>query len=228
MRLRHIPGCEAYVAASAYVAHEPETNRGQWNRFFGNDHPLELEIGMGKGQFIRTLSVRNPETNYIGLERFETVLMKAIQRTLLQDRGELSLAADVLRPNLRFLAVDAVRLPELFAPGEISRIFLNFSDPWPKKGHASRRLTSPVFFKLYDQILAPEGVVEFKTDNQGLFAWSLEAIPEAGWELLSVNEDLHASSEAADNVMTEYEEKFSGRGQKICKLVAARKRPAEG
>ena len=87
MRLRHIPGCEAYVAASAYVAHEPETNRGQWNRFFGNDHPLELEIGMGKGQFIRTLSVRHPEINYIGLERFETVLMKAIQRTLLQDRG---------------------------------------------------------------------------------------------------------------------------------------------
>ena len=228
MRLRHITGSEDFVASHSAGTHEPEKQKGHWAELFGNTNPIHVEIGMGKGQFIRTISVRNPETNDIGLERFETVLMKAIQRTLLQDRGELSLPADVLRPNLRFLAVDAVRLPELFAPGEISRIFLNFSDPWPKKGHASRRLTSPVFFKLYDQILAPEGVVEFKTDNQGLFAWSLEAIPEAGWELLSVNEDLHASPEAADNVMTEYEEKFSGRGQKICKLVAARKRPAEG
>ena len=222
MRLRHIPGCEEYVANSPYAEHAPEERKGSWDTVFGNTNPLELEIGTGKGQFIRTLSLRNPDVNYIGLERFETVVMKAIQRTILQDRDVLHLEQGAVRPNLRYLAADAMRLPEFFAKGEVSRIFLNFSDPWPKKGHAWRRLTAPGFFKLYDQVLKPDGVVEFKTDNRGLFDWSLEEIPKCGWELVYVSEDLHASPEAADNVMTEYEEKFSGRGQKICKLVAAR------
>ena len=189
MRLRHIKGCEDFVAASSSVAHSPEQYRGKWKEFFGNDHPLELEIGMGKGQFIRKLSRMHPEVNYIGLERYETVLMKAIQR---KERGE------------------------------ISKIYLNFSDPWPKSGHAHRRLTSPVFLKLYDQVLQPEGCVEFKTDNQDLFEWSVETIPEAGWKIVRLTRDLHAEPEAAENVMTEYEEKFSSRGQKINKLVAVR------
>ena len=219
MRLRHIKGCEDFVAASSSVAHDPEQYRGKWKEFFGNDRPVELEIGMGKGQFIRKLSRMHPELNYIGLERYETVLMKAIQR---KEREEAVLPEEDRRKNLVFLCEDALRLPELFAPGEISKIYLNFSDPWPKSGHAHRRLTSPVFLKLYDQVLQPEGCVEFKTDNQALFEWSVETIPEAGWKIVRLTRDLHAEPEAAENVMTEYEEKFSSRGQKINKLVAVR------
>ena len=219
MRLRHIKGCEEFVANSGSVAHNPEQYRGRWKEYFGNDRPIELEIGMGKGQFIRKLSGMHPEVNYIGLERYETVLMKAIQR---KEREEAALSEEQRRKNLVFLCEDALRLTEIFAPGEVSKIYLNFSDPWPKSGHANRRLTSPVFMKLYDQVLPPEGAVEFKTDNQGLFEWSLEAIPEAGWKIVYMTRDLHAEPEAAENVMTEYEEKFSGRGQKINKLVAVR------
>lgn len=219
MRLRHIPGCEQFVAESPSVVHDPMQYKGHWQEYFGNDHPIELEIGMGKGQFIRKLSLRDPEINFLGLERYETVLMKAIKRKELEDAA---LPEGTERKNLSFLCVDANLLPEIFAPGEISRIYLNFSDPWPKTSHAPRRLTSPHFMKLYDQVLAGDGGVEFKTDNQGLFAWSLEAIPEAGWEIAYVTHDLHAQPEAADNIMTEYEEKFSGRGQKICKLIARR------
>lgn len=219
MRLRHIPGCEQFVAESPSVVHDPMQYKGHWQEFFGNDRPIELEIGMGKGQFIRKLSLRDPEINFLGLERYETVLMKAIKRKELEDAA---LPEGTARKNLSFLCVDANLLPEIFAPGEISRIYLNFSDPWPKTSHAPRRLTSPHFMKIYDQVLAKDGVVEFKTDNQGLFAWSLESIPEAGWEITYVTHDLHAQPEAADNIMTEYEEKFSGRGQKICKLIARR------
>ena len=219
MRLRHIPGCEQFVAESPSVVHDPIQYKGHWQEFFGNDRPIELEIGMGKGQFIRKLSLRDPEINFLGLERYETVLMKAIKRKEMEDAA---LPEGVERKNLSFLCVDANLLPEIFAPGEISRIYLNFSDPWPKTSHAPRRLTSPHFMKIYDQVLEKDGVVEFKTDNQGLFAWSLEAIPEAGWEITYVTHDLHAQTEAADNIMTEYEEKFSGRGQKICKLIARR------
>lgn len=219
MRLRHIKGCEQFVAESESVAHSPEQYRGRWNELFGSENPIELEIGMGKGQFIRKLSGMHPEINYIGLERYETVLMKAIQR---KDREEAEMPEEQRRKNLYFLCEDALRLPELFAPGEVSKIYLNFSDPWPKAGHAHRRLTSPVFMKLYDQVLAPGGCVEFKTDNQGLFEWSLESIPASGWKIIYMTRDLHAEPEAAQNVMTEYEEKFSSRGQKINKLVAVR------
>lgn len=219
MRLRHIPGCEEFVAQSADVVHSPEQYRGNWKTFFGNDRPVELEIGMGKGQFIRKLSLLHPEVNYLGLERYETVLMKAIKRKADEDAR---LPEDGKRTNLFFLAEDAKRLPEIFAKGEVDRIYLNFSDPWPKSGHAPRRLTSSAFLKLYDQVLSPDGCIEFKTDNNGLFEWSLEEIPSAGWTITYMTRDLHAEPEAADNVMTEYEEKFSGRGQKINKLVAVR------
>ena len=222
MRLRHIPGCEKFIADSTYVVHEPERERGNWRSFFGcREAALELEIGMGKGKFIRELARRNPDRLFLGLERYETVLMKAIQR---REKEDLLHPNEDGKKNLRFLCEDAKRLTELFSPGEVSKIYLNFSDPWPKAGHAMRRLTSPVFMKLYDEILSSDGSVEFKTDNQALFEWSLEMIPEAGWELSYVTRDLHAAPENADNVMTEYEEKFSSRGQKICKLTAIRKK----
>lgn len=120
------------------------------------------------------------------------------------------------------MCVDAKELAEIFEPGEIEKIYLNFSDPWPKDRHAKRRLTSPDFMKVYDQVLCGDGTVEFKTDNQGLFAYSLEAIPEAGWRIDAFTEDLHHSPMAEGNVMTEYEMKFSAMGNPICKLIASR------
>jgi len=219
MRLRHIHGCEAFVADSPDVILRPEQQKGCWKEFFGNANPMELEIGMGKGRFLRELSRRKPDVNFIGLERYESVLMKAIQR---KDREEESLSDADRHKNLYFICDAAERLPEFFAPGEISRIYLNFSDPWPKKSHAKRRLTSPEFLKRYEMVLKPEGTVEFKTDNTELFSWSLDSARAAGWEVLFSTEDLHSIPEGADNIMTEYEEKFSERGQKICKMIIGR------
>lgn len=143
--------------------------------------------------------------------------MKALQRKhqFEEENGKYN--------NLFFMCVDAKKLGECFARGEVDKIFLNFSDPWPKARYAKRRLTSPDFMAVYDQILKEDGVVEFKTDNVDLFAYSLEAIPEAGWEIIYQTTDFHAQPECVDNILTEYEEKFSKRGQKICKLIARRK-----
>lgn len=219
MRLRHIPGCERFVAESEYVVQEPEKYRGRWRELFPNDAPLELEIGMGKGRFLRELSGRKAGVNFLGMERYESVMMKAIQR---REREETGLPEEDRRRNLLFICEDARRLPELFEPGELSAIYLNFSDPWPKAGHAQRRLTSASFLKLYDRALIEAGRIEFKTDNRGLFDWSVGEIAAAGWRLTSLSYDLHAEPEASENVMTEYEEKFSACGKKICKLIAVR------
>ena len=213
MRLRHIAGAEQRIAESVHVISEPETFRGRWAEVFGNDRPIHLEIGMGKGKFLMEMAERNPQINYIGVEVYSSVLLKAVQK---QEEKDL--------PNVRFLCVDALKLADILGPGEAERIYLNFSDPWPKDRHAKRRLTSPRFLAVYDQILAPEGTVEFKTDNQELFDYSLEAIPAAGWEILYRTRDLHRSEHAAGNIMTEYEEKFAAEGKPICKLVASRRR----
>ncbi|MCI6886557.1 MAG: tRNA (guanosine(46)-N7)-methyltransferase TrmB [Lachnospiraceae bacterium] len=211
MRLRHIQGSEEAIAESPYVIQNPEEHRGNYRALFGNDNPIKIEVGMGKGRFIMELAARNPQINYIGIERYSSVLLRALQK-----RAELEL------PNIYFMCVDAIELGKFFAPGEISGIYLNFSDPWPKDRHAKRRLTSPDFMKVYDQILAKDGRVEFKTDNQGLFAYSLEAIPDAGWKIEAFTHDLHHSDMAEGNVMTEYEMKFSAMGNPICKLIASR------
>lgn len=211
MRLRHIPGSEDIVSASPYVLDQPEQYRGRFGEYFGNGYPIEVEIGMGKGRFIMELAQRHPQVNFLGIERYPSVLLRAIKK---QEELQLS--------NLAFLCIDAKALSEVFAPGEVSRIYLNFSDPWPKDRHAKRRLTSPEFMKVYDHILAENGTVEFKTDNQGLFSYSLESIPAAGWQILWSTRDLHHTDLAADNVMTEYEEKFSSLGNPICKLIASR------
>ena len=212
MRLRHIPGSEDIVSASPYVLRQPEQYRGCFRKYFGNNHPLEIEIGMGKGRFIMELAQRHPHINFLGIERYPSVLQRAIKK-----QEELHLT------NLFFLCVDAKALTEIFAPGEVSRIYLNFSDPWPKDRHAKRRLTSPEFMHVYDQILEKNGTVEFKTDNQSLFSYSLESIPDAGWQIYWSTHDLHHTDMATDNVMTEYEEKFSSMGNPICKLIAGRK-----
>lgn len=216
MRLRHITGSEDYVAQSAYVTHDPETKKGQWHAFFGNDHPIHVEIGMGKGQFIEQMAILHPEINYIGIERYDTVLLKALKKreALMVEGADLA--------NLTFLSIDARLLADVFAPGEVDRIYLNFSDPWPKDRQANRRLTSPVFMKIYRQFLKPSGTLAFKTDNEGLFDYSLLSVPESGWTLTAVTRNLHQDeSMNQGNVMTEYEEKFSAKGNPIFKLIAA-------
>ena len=213
MRLRHITGAEQRIAESEFVVSAPEAYRGHWAEVFGNDRPIRVEIGMGKGKFIMELARRNPQINYLGVEVYSSVLLRAVQR---QEEQKL--------PNVRFLCVDALRLAEILAPGEAERIYLNFSDPWPKDRHAKRRLTSPRFLAVFDRILAPDGVVEFKTDNRALFDYSLESVPSAGWEIIFSTFDLHHSVYADGNVMTEYEEKFAAEGKPICKLVATRRK----
>ena len=211
MRLRHIPGAEEAIGSSPYVVQEPEKEKGFWGRRFGNHNPIHIEVGMGKGRFIMEMAALHPEINYIGIERYSSVLLRGLEKC-----SQLEL------PNIWFLCVDAKTLGEVFDQGEVSRIYLNFSDPWPKDRHAKRRLTSPDFMKVYDQILSREGTVEFKTDNQDLFSYSLESIPEAGWKILEQTRDLHHSPLGEGNVMTEYEMKFAAEGKPICKLIAAR------
>lgn len=213
MRLRHIPGAEEQIANSPYVVQEPETKKGKWHEVFGNTNPIEIEVGMGKGKFIMELAAAHPEINYVGIERYSSVLLRGLQK-----RAELEL------PNIYFMCVDAGNLADIFEQGEVSKIYLNFSDPWPKDRHAKRRLTSPTFMNVYDKVLKNDGTVEFKTDNRGLFDYSLESIPEAGWKIAISTFDLHHSEYCEGNVMTEYETKFVSEGHPICKLIAFRDR----
>lgn len=213
MRLRNVRGAREALAESRYVEAEPEAHRGAWRVVFGNENPIHMEIGMGKGKFLLELALLHPDINYIGVEMYASVLIRAVQK--LDDMPEI--------PNLRFLNVPAEALEAMFAPGEVERIYLNFSDPWPKARHAKRRLTSPVFLKRYEGILREGGLLEFKTDNRDLFEYSLESVEAGGWTVLISTFDLHGDEELCrENVMTEYEQKFSGRGQAICKLVAFR------
>ena len=209
MRLRNIPGAREEMLVNPFIVQDPERLRGCWRAEFGNQNPLRIEIGMGKGQFLLTLAQQNPDVNYVGIEKYSSVLIRALAR-----QEELKLQ------NLRLLRYDAETIDELFAEGEVDRIYLNFSDPWPKDRHAKRRLTSDRFLARYARILAPEGRVEFKTDNVDLFDFSLESAENCGWTLSEVTRDLHNSPAAEGNVMTEYEERFSALGNPICRLVA--------
>ena len=178
---------------------------------------LHIEVGMGKGRFLMDLARLHPDINYIGIEMYDSVLLRALQkREELEENGEVY-------SNLFFMRVDARLLPEIFEKGEVDKIYLNFSDPWPKARHAKRRLTSREFLARYDQILVQDGKVEFKTDNKELFEFSLEEVEEAGWNLEASTFDLHHNEEMVQgNVMTEYEEKFSSMGNPICKMVISR------
>lgn len=210
MRLRKIKGADEAVATSPYVIQEALNSGSSLKKFFENEQPLHIEIGMGKGRFLMELAKTNPAINYIGIERYTSVLIKAIKR----------MEADPLS-NLYFICMDASNLEQCFAPGDVERIYLNFSDPWPKERHARRRLTSVEYLRRYDIILAPDGLLEFKTDNEALFDFSLESIKTAGWKLLGCTRDLHHDIQMNQgNVMTEYEEKFSSIGNPIYKLIA--------
>lgn len=214
MRLRNIPGAKDAVLESPFTIQEPEANKGMWAAAFPKKQPLHIEVGMGKGRFLMDMARLHPEVNYVGIEMYDSVLLRALQK-----REELVAAGETL-PNLFFMRMDARNLQEVFTKGEVDRIYLNFSDPWPKARHAKRRLTSRQFLARYKEILAKGGVVEFKTDNRELFEFSLEEVKEAGWTLLAYTFDLHHNEEMMQgNVMTEYEEKFSSMGNPICKLI---------
>ena len=211
MRLRNVPGARETIIENQFSVQQPEQMKGKWAEVFQNDHPIHIEVGMGKGQFIIEMARRNPEVNYIGIEKYSSVLVRAVEKL-----------EDFEQDNLRLIRMDAENIEEVFDKDEVDRIYLNFSDPWPKDRHAKRRLTSTRFLERYDNILTPEGRVMFKTDNKDLFDFSLEQVEEAGWILESHTYDLHHSEYNEGNVMTEYDEKFSAKGNPICRLVAYR------
>ena len=221
MRLRNIPYAKDVLAASSDVIKNEKDFRGNWSQnVFGNDHPLHIEIGMGKGKFLTKLAMKNPDINYVGIARYSSVLLRAVEK--LENLRETEAAA---LPNIRFVCMDAADIAEVFAPEEVDRIYLNFSDPWPKSRHARRRLTSDEYFSRYDKVLVHGGRVEFKTDNRGLFDFSVETLQESKiWKMTVCTYDLHHDDTMnAGNIMTEYEEKFSSMNNPICKLIAMRK-----
>ncbi|QHQ60311.1 tRNA (guanosine(46)-N7)-methyltransferase TrmB [Anaerocolumna sedimenticola] len=211
MRLRNVTGSREVIASNEYVVHDPENLKGKWNEFFGNDNPIHIEIGMGKGKFLVQLALANPDINYIGIEKYSSVLIRAVEK-----RKEMEFN------NLWLIRFDAEYINDIFDENEIDRIYLNFSDPWPKDRHAKRRLTSKEFLARYDKFLKSDGEVIFKTDNRVLFDFSLEQVEIAGWKLRNYTYDLHHSEYAIGNVKTEYEEKFSSMGNPIHRLVAYR------
>lgn len=212
MRLRNVTGSREVIAGSRFVVHEPAAQKGKWHELFGNDRPIHIEIGMGKGRFMMGLAAANPDINYIGIEKYSTVLLRAVQK---MEAQELL--------NLRLIRMEAEEICEVFDKGEVAKIYLNFSDPWPKDRHAKRRLPSRQFLSRYDEILAADGRIEFKTDNEALFDFALEELAPAGWKPEAVTRDLHHDGKMlAGNIMTEYEEKFSAMGNPIYKYIIFR------
>ena len=220
MRLRNIPGAREQVKEDPRCFGTGDDTKGKWEELFGRKAPLMLEIGMGKGRFIIDMALKYPEYSFIGLERYESVMVKALGKLDRMERDGIPVPG-----NLRFLCMDAANLTDQFEVGEIDKIFLNFSDPWPKERHAKRRLESRGFLKVFGQVLKNEGIIEFKTDNEGLFDFALAELGDSGYDLIYCSRDLHADEEEMkDNVMTEYEEKFSSKVNKIFKYMI-KKRP---
>lgn len=214
MRVRNRKGAAEYLAAnSQYVILNPEDSKGKWRQVFGNNHPIHIEVGSGKGRFITGMAAQNPDINYIGIDVQLSVLSYALDKVLESDL-----------PNIKLLRVDGSSLTNYFEAGEIDLLYLNFSDPWPKTRHEKRRLTYRSFLETFEQILPPGGEIHFKTDNRGLFEYSLASMSQYGMVLNQVWLDLHAS-DYEGNVMTEYEEKFSKKGQVIYRLEAQFDKP---
>ena len=204
MRLRKVKNARErlMVDNNKYFINEPELYKGKWNELFENNNPLHIEIGCGKGQFMSTLAKLNPDINYIAIEKFDSVLLRCLEKIINDDI-----------PNLKIAVMDAAVLGTYFADDEVNRIYLNFSDPWPKSHHAKRRLTSPLFLDLYKHVLKDEGEIHFKTDNRGLFEYSLESFNNNGFKLSHISLDLHKDTEKyPDNITTEFEDKWSKLG----------------
>ena len=214
MRLKNVPGSKEYIAASKFVIHDETERKGKVREYFQNDKPIRIEIGMGKGQFIYELARLNPDINYVGIEKYSSVLLRAIQK---MEEEPLD--------NLIFIRMDAEEITDVFDKDEVDRIYLNFSDPWPKDRHAKRRLESRQFLARYKEILKSKGLIEFKTDNNDLFEFALEEINEEDWILVASTRDLHADAKLNEgNIMTEYEAKFSAAGNPINKYILQRRK----
>ena len=212
MRLKNVPGAREAIAASDLVIKDVENLKGKWREFWGNDKEIHIEVGMGKGKFMMGMAKAHPDINYIGIEMYSSVLYRAVQKLELEPLE-----------NLRYILLDAKDIANVFEKGEVDRIYLNFSDPWPKDRHAKRRLPSRQFLARFDQILKEGGVIEFKTDNKDLFAFAEEEVEPAGWKILEITYDLHNDEKMVEgNIMTEYEEKFSSMGNPIYKYIITR------
>lgn len=209
VRLRNVPNAYDKLEECINFVSDPKAYRGNWKEYFKNDNPVQMEIGSGKGQFITELALKNPHINYIALEKFPAVLIKLIKKIPGEGLG-----------NLAVISFDAENLEEIFEVGEVDKLYLNFSDPWPKKRHAKRRLTSPDFLKLYKKVLKPGSVIEFKTDNRPLFDYSIETFESLGYNLIQTTFDLYNSDLLEGNIPTEYEIKFHSMGTPINKLIA--------
>lgn len=208
--MRNVPNAYDKLEVCKNFVPNPEDYKGKWNKYFKNNNPIHMEIGSGKGQFITELAMKNSHINYIAIEKYPAVLIKLIRKIPGEGIG-----------NLAVISFDAENLEEIFESGEINKLYLNFSDPWPKKRHAKRRLTSPNFLKLYKNVLKPGSVIEFKTDNRPLFDYSLETFESSGYDLIRTTFDLYNSDLLEGNIPTEYEIKFHSLGTPINKLIAA-------
>lgn len=207
MRLKKVKNAENIVNESKYIIKNPCEYKGRFNELFNNNNPISIEIGMGKGNFIIGMAKLFPKINFIGIEMFDSVIVRAVQK--LDDENI---------PNLRLIKMDAKDIEDVFYK-EVDTIYLNFSDPWPKKRHAKRRLTSHEFLKKYDSIFKGEKKIFQKTDNKDLFSYSIESLSTYGYTLKNVTLDLH-KNEIENNVMTEYEAKFKKENVEICRLEA--------
>lgn len=209
MRRRKIKGSDQKLMSySDLVVINAEKNKGKWREIFGNDKPIHLEVGIGRGSFVRKLAERNKDINYIGIETKEEVMLYGVRES-----DELGLE------NIKFVWQNAQTLEDFFEKGEVERIYLNFSDPWPKARHSKRRLTHQNFLDMYKKVLPEKGEVHFKTDHVDLFEFSLNSFSDNGWRLKNVSLDLYKNL-PEDNVPTDYETKFVAKGLKIYRLEA--------
>ena len=206
MRLRNVKNADVIVNNSDYVINNPKEYIGKYKTIFNNDNEIHIEIGMGKGDFIIGMAKKYPNINFIGIEKYESVMVRAIEKL-----------EDINLPNLKLIRMDAIEITEVFNK-EINTIYLNFSDPWPKKRHAKRRLTSEVFLSLYDKVFISTPHIIQKTDNIGLFSYSIESLSKYGYTLERVSMNL--KDDDIDNVVTEYENKFMNMGVYINYLNA--------
>ena len=202
MRLRNVKNKEEILKNTTYLITNPEEYKSIWNKLFGNNHKLYIEVGMGKGDFIIENAKRYPDINFIGIEKYDSVIARAIEKA---NQEEL--------PNLKLVRMDANHIDEVFSK-EVDLIYLNFSDPWPKKRHAKKRLTSEIFLAKYANIFTGDNKIIMKTDNTGLFEYSLESLSQYGYIIEKVSLDLH-NSDIENNIETEYEKKFSSKGNNI-------------
>lgn len=205
MRLRKVKHAKEYIESNKdIVILNPEDQIGKWNQIFKNDHKIELEIGCGKGKFVFEKALNNPDINYIGIEKFDSVIVRAIEKLI-----------DNPLPNVRLIRIDAENIEQVFKKGEVSKIYLNFSDPWPKKRQAKRRLTSEKFLNIYSNVLSDKSFIEFKTDNFGLFSFSMLSFNQHdSFVIEEINLNLYRNL-PENNVQTEFEKRFVEKGNLI-------------